>query len=194
LRLPLRFLRLRRLRHRRDLRRLRALRLTALRTLSAHDRGELPREAMVLKLTWATWHRELGELAMDVLGAEAQLRERRARTAEAAGHAARARELARDRYQKGLVDFVTVAETQRQSFLADAARIALDRLTKPALELEAQEGIDTTAIRFRLINRIPAAAIPLRLIHRGIVGIFSKLIIFVRRPTICCSTALSTDF
>jgi methyl-accepting chemotaxis protein WspA len=51
------------------------------------------------------------------------------RTAEAAGHAARARELARDRYQKGLVDFVTVAETQRQSFLADAARIALDRLT-----------------------------------------------------------------
>jgi NodT family efflux transporter outer membrane factor (OMF) lipoprotein len=65
----------------------------------------------------------------DVLGAEAQLRERRARTAEAAGHAARARELARDRYQKGLVDFVTVAETQRQSFLADAARIALDRLT-----------------------------------------------------------------
>ncbi len=40
----------------------------------------------------------------------------------------RARELARDRYQKGLVDFVTVAETQRQSFQADAARIALDRL------------------------------------------------------------------
>ena len=48
--------------------RLRALRLTALRTLSAYDRGELPREAMILKLYWATWHRELGELAMDVLG------------------------------------------------------------------------------------------------------------------------------
>ncbi len=53
--------------------RLRVLRLTALRTLSAYDRGELPREAMILKLYWATWHRDLGELAMDVLGPEASV-------------------------------------------------------------------------------------------------------------------------
>ncbi|MFN6194736.1 MAG: hypothetical protein ACK5BN_13065, partial [Planctomycetota bacterium] len=52
----------------------------------------------------------------------------RPRTTDADAPSVRARELARDRYQKGLVDFVTVAETQRQSFQADAARIALDRL------------------------------------------------------------------
>lgn len=51
--------------------RLKVMRLTALRTLSAHDRGELPREAMITKLFWATWHRDLGELAMDVLGPDA---------------------------------------------------------------------------------------------------------------------------
>lgn len=48
--------------------RLRVMRLHALRTLSVHDGGELPRSAMVSKLYWATWHRDLGELAMDVLG------------------------------------------------------------------------------------------------------------------------------
>jgi len=48
--------------------RLRIMRLNALRTLSAHGGGELPRAAMITKLFWATWHRELGELAMDVLG------------------------------------------------------------------------------------------------------------------------------
>jgi alkylation response protein AidB-like acyl-CoA dehydrogenase len=48
--------------------RLEVMRLNALRTLSVHDGGELPRAAMVQKLYWATWHRDLGELAMDVLG------------------------------------------------------------------------------------------------------------------------------
>jgi len=48
--------------------RLRIMRLNALRTLSVHDGGELPRAAMITKLFWATWHRDLGELAMDVLG------------------------------------------------------------------------------------------------------------------------------
>ena len=48
--------------------RLEVMRLNALRTLSAHHGGELPRAAMVQKLYWATWHRDLGELAMDVLG------------------------------------------------------------------------------------------------------------------------------
>ena len=49
--------------------RLRIMRLNAMRTLSAHETGELPRAAMITKLFWATWHRDLGELAMDVLGA-----------------------------------------------------------------------------------------------------------------------------
>ena len=51
--------------------RLEVMRLNALRTLSAHERGELPREAYITKLYWATWHRDLGELAMDVLGSSA---------------------------------------------------------------------------------------------------------------------------
>jgi alkylation response protein AidB-like acyl-CoA dehydrogenase len=49
---------------------LKIMRLHALRTISLMQTGELPREAMVSKLYWATWHRALGELAMDVLGAE----------------------------------------------------------------------------------------------------------------------------
>jgi alkylation response protein AidB-like acyl-CoA dehydrogenase len=48
--------------------RLEVMRLNALRTLSAHHTGELPRAAYINKLYWANWHRELGELAMDVLG------------------------------------------------------------------------------------------------------------------------------
>jgi alkylation response protein AidB-like acyl-CoA dehydrogenase len=47
------------------------MRLNALRTLAGSDRGELDRQAMVSKLYWATVHRGLGELAMDVLGAAA---------------------------------------------------------------------------------------------------------------------------
>jgi len=49
--------------------RLEVMRLNALRTLSGHGGGELQREAYITKLYWATWHRDLGELAMDVLGA-----------------------------------------------------------------------------------------------------------------------------
>src|SRR5215831_15061025 len=48
-------------------------RYTALRTLSQAERAELPREAMITKIFWATWHRELGKLAMDVLGPEAEI-------------------------------------------------------------------------------------------------------------------------
>ncbi len=47
------------------------MRLDALRTLSGTESGSLGREAMIGKLYWATNHRGLGELAMDVLGAEA---------------------------------------------------------------------------------------------------------------------------
>ncbi len=52
---------------------LRIMRWNALRILSHGDRGELPREALISKIYWATWHRQLGELAMDVLGADAEL-------------------------------------------------------------------------------------------------------------------------
>ncbi|MDJ0868565.1 MAG: acyl-CoA dehydrogenase family protein [Myxococcota bacterium] len=48
-------------------------RYNALRMLSRADRPELAREAMITKIFWATWHRELGKLAMDVQGMEAEV-------------------------------------------------------------------------------------------------------------------------
>jgi alkylation response protein AidB-like acyl-CoA dehydrogenase len=50
------------------------MRYNALRGLST-DRAELGREAMIGKIYWATWHRNLGKLAMDVLGPEAEIAE-----------------------------------------------------------------------------------------------------------------------
>jgi len=47
---------------------LRVLRYNSLRMLSGSQDGQLPREAMIYKLAWSTWHAELGKLAMDVLG------------------------------------------------------------------------------------------------------------------------------
>jgi alkylation response protein AidB-like acyl-CoA dehydrogenase len=48
---------------------LRIMRLNALRTLSGHQAGTLSRAASITKLYWATWHRDLGKLAIDVMGA-----------------------------------------------------------------------------------------------------------------------------
>ena len=56
---------------------LRVMRVHALRTLGLAAEGKLGREAMVSKLYWSNWHRGLGELAMDVLGAEGILEEAR---------------------------------------------------------------------------------------------------------------------
>jgi alkylation response protein AidB-like acyl-CoA dehydrogenase len=52
---------------------LQVMRWNALRMLAHGARGELPREALMSKLYWATWHRALGELAMDVLGPDAEI-------------------------------------------------------------------------------------------------------------------------
>ena len=41
--------------------------------LSGADGAEPGRESMITKIFWATWHRELGKLAMDVLGPEAEI-------------------------------------------------------------------------------------------------------------------------
>ncbi|MGH0030304.1 MAG: acyl-CoA dehydrogenase family protein [Myxococcota bacterium] len=49
------------------------MRYNALRILSTAQGAELPPAAMVTKLYWATWHRKLGKLAMDVLGLEGQI-------------------------------------------------------------------------------------------------------------------------
>jgi alkylation response protein AidB-like acyl-CoA dehydrogenase len=51
------------------------MRLNALRTLAGSEAGALRPEALIGKLYWATFHRALGELAMDVLGAGAMTAE-----------------------------------------------------------------------------------------------------------------------
>src|SRR5207245_602735 len=50
---------------------LRVMRYNALRTLTATEAGTPGPEASITKLYWATWHRALGNLAVDVLGADA---------------------------------------------------------------------------------------------------------------------------
>lgn len=48
---------------------LRVMRYNALRMLSG-DATSLGKEALIAKYYWSNWHRDLGELAMDVLGAQ----------------------------------------------------------------------------------------------------------------------------
>ena len=52
---------------------LKIMRYNSMRMLSGGEDGSLQKEALIYKLYWATWHRDLGELAMDVLGPEAEM-------------------------------------------------------------------------------------------------------------------------
>ncbi|MDX1733317.1 MAG: acyl-CoA dehydrogenase family protein [Halioglobus sp.] len=56
---------------------LKIMRYNAMRMLSGQSGsdGALQKEALIYKLFWATWHRSLGELAMDVLGPECEVLE-----------------------------------------------------------------------------------------------------------------------
>lgn len=63
----------------------------------------------------------------EALAADALLAVRRSELAAAAEHARQARDLARERWQLGLADFLAVADGQRQSYQAEAARIAAER-------------------------------------------------------------------
>jgi len=54
---------------------LKVLRYNSLRMLSGTQDGSLRGEAMIYKLAWSNWHRDLGKLAMDVLGPQAELLE-----------------------------------------------------------------------------------------------------------------------
>ena len=51
---------------------LKVMRVNALRMLE-HQGAELSREALISKLYWSNWHRDLGKLAMDILGPEAEI-------------------------------------------------------------------------------------------------------------------------
>lgn len=54
---------------------LKIMRYNSLRMLSGQTEsdGSLQREALIYKLFWASWHRDLGELAIDVCGQQGQL-------------------------------------------------------------------------------------------------------------------------
>lgn len=52
---------------------LKIMRYNSMRTLSGVNDGSLQKEALMYKLFWAAWHRDLGELAMDVMGAQSEM-------------------------------------------------------------------------------------------------------------------------
>lgn len=52
---------------------LRTMRYNSLRTLSGADDGQLGNAGLIYKYYWSNWHRSLGELAAEVLGAEGNL-------------------------------------------------------------------------------------------------------------------------
>jgi alkylation response protein AidB-like acyl-CoA dehydrogenase len=52
---------------------LRIMRYNALRGLTSMARGEITPETAIHKLYWANFHQQLGELAMDVLGPDAEV-------------------------------------------------------------------------------------------------------------------------
>jgi len=56
---------------------LKIMRYNSMRMLSGQggSDGSLQKEALIYKLFWATWHRDLGELALDVMGPESQILE-----------------------------------------------------------------------------------------------------------------------
>lgn len=54
---------------------LKIMRYNSMRMLSGSSDGSLHKEALIYKLYWATWHRSLGELVMDVLGPECEILE-----------------------------------------------------------------------------------------------------------------------
>lgn len=51
---------------------LKIMRFSALRMLDGMEEGEMSAPAYTSKIYWATWHRDLGELAMDVMGASSE--------------------------------------------------------------------------------------------------------------------------
>jgi alkylation response protein AidB-like acyl-CoA dehydrogenase len=52
---------------------LKLMRYSALRMLSAAEAGRLSNEAYTYKIFWATWHKKLGVLALDVLGPKGEI-------------------------------------------------------------------------------------------------------------------------
>lgn len=63
----------------------------------------------------------------NILGSRVQLEDQRDGLIDAANHAGHARDLARERWQLGLTDFLTVADGQRRAFQAESARLQIER-------------------------------------------------------------------
>lgn len=91
-------------------------------------RAEVERTEAVQRELLAGWQGAvIGALAEveSALAAESLLAERERALADAARHARLAAELASDRYRQGISDFLAVNDSQRQSFLADTALVAI---------------------------------------------------------------------
>ena len=52
---------------------LKIMRMNALRMLNGTKDGSVTKEGYISKIYWASWHRDLGELAMDVMGTNAEI-------------------------------------------------------------------------------------------------------------------------
>jgi NodT family efflux transporter outer membrane factor (OMF) lipoprotein len=94
--------------------------------LRADVEQKLARRAEVFATYGSAVLRAFAEVE-DVLGAEVELSVRAERQQAAAASAASAHELARQRYQSGLTDFLTVADAQRQAFASESNRLSTAR-------------------------------------------------------------------
>ena len=82
-----------------------------------------------------------------LLGDSVHQRQRRTHLADAVGFASRAEELAFEQYQQGLVDYVTVLESQRRTFDARTSLLAIDAdLIRTRIDLLAALGIFPVSI------------------------------------------------
>jgi alkylation response protein AidB-like acyl-CoA dehydrogenase len=61
---------------------LKVMRYNALRMLSEPQAETLSRAALTYKLYWSSWHRDLGDLALDVMGPEAEIGDLNGRLSE----------------------------------------------------------------------------------------------------------------
>ncbi|MFN3244327.1 MAG: efflux transporter outer membrane subunit [Planctomycetota bacterium] len=93
-------------------------------------RAEVRRQQAVRAEAFASYGdavlRAFGEVE-NILVTATELDNRSAALGDAAAHASEARDLARERWQLGLTDFLTVADGQRQAFQAESARLTVAR-------------------------------------------------------------------
>ncbi|MFM1870848.1 MAG: hypothetical protein RL398_270 [Planctomycetota bacterium] len=94
------------------------------------DRAEIARQEALQRQALADYRQAVLQAFTEVesaLGANDSLDRRRLELAKAARSAATARDLARERWQQGIAEFLAVADGQRQAFGAESARLSSER-------------------------------------------------------------------